>query len=61
MEAKYNANTKRNRETFYHAEAPKHPAWPEPKGTAPRLGGQMGRCVRNDAGETVTLAPEAAE
>jgi len=26
------------------------------KGTAPRLGGQMGRCVRGETGEIVTLS-----
>jgi len=49
-------NPKIQRERFNQADVlPRHPSWPKPVGTAPRVGGNMGRIVRNTEGKVVTL------
>ena len=64
MQARYNANPKRNRDAVNqptYARPRAAQSWPEARGIAPRLGGQFGRYVRNKAGKVVRLSttPEA--
>ena len=48
------------RERFNQADVlPRKAGWPKPVGTAPRVGGMMGRVVRNAKGDVVTLTADA--